>query len=164
MRHDHIGISLDENDGPLRCTCTHTAGDSYYCRIHGGNGSWISLLRALVDEAEDGRTDETTCRALRAAARRLPDGHPLRARAETVIGAAADDGSTPGAERLRARTRAVHRAACAMKDRVHEVEAAHPHAHHGYLMDALLMACHGLEMMADRLAQMYPGDRRARHK
>jgi len=164
MRPDHIATSIDENDGPLRCTCTHTAGDSYYCQIHGGNGSWISLLRELVEEAEDGRTDETTCFTIREAARRLPDGHPLRARAETAVDAAADDGSLPEAEQLRARTQAVHRSACAMKDRARDVEAAHPHAHRGYLMDALLMACHGLEMMADRIKQMHPGDRRGSHK
>jgi len=26
------------------------------------------------------------------------------------------------------------------------------------------MACHGLEMMADRIKQMHPGDRRGSHK
>lgn len=176
MQHDLLPDHLDENDAPLRCTCTHTAGDAYYCRIHGGNGSWISLLRELVEKAEDGRPDETTRRTLREAGRRLPDGHPLRARAEQAAAPAAapaaeqdetardetardetaEDGTHP-AEAARSATRKLHENVHEIKGVVHRAEALDMSCRPGYVFGAVEGILEYLHVLEERLELLLGG-------
>jgi len=67
-----------------RCLCSTVQGDAYYCPVHGGNGSWAGLLVASITALEN-CWDPSVARQVRQAARRLPQDHSLRQRAEAAL-------------------------------------------------------------------------------
>jgi hypothetical protein len=66
------------------CTCTTVVGSSYYCPIHGGNGSWAALLSACL-RALQNCWDPAVARQVIAAKEKLPVGHPLVERADQML-------------------------------------------------------------------------------